>query len=210
LWQAGALADTLAGIMTTQANRKPARRFRPRSRPRRRGPALEVYNRDQAHGYELPELARDPHSRALEIWAIELVSPTTGHERRAFARYQTIARAVGSATIEALEQAGLLEIWRLGPGPTLTPWGIESGPLISLTPLAARWRGVRLAERPARVITAYRVRRRRHPTEEIQYGPGLLPFWEDAAQPLPPIFPRRQRSTGAWLELVPDPNGTDD
>jgi hypothetical protein len=161
------------------------------------------------NGRVSPQNARHEHRRqSLEDWALDLAAPVQGHLRKAYAPYKTIAAAVGSAIVQGLIEAGMLEVWELGPGPTATPWGIETGRLVCLTPLGAAMRGVRLAERTARCVTGHRTRGRHG--EQVQLGEALVPYWESATRPERPIMARHRESSGPWLELIADPRTGDD
>jgi hypothetical protein len=144
---------------------------------------------------------------ALERWALDLIAPVEGARRRAFASYRAIVAAVGPEIVHQLDEAGLIEIWTLGPR-TLTPWGFESGKLVTLSPLGAQTRALRLDERPELAVVAHRVKRRA--VEEIQTGAAGVPFWEMAAKPprRPPRAPAR--FAGDWVELVAEAAHSDE
>jgi hypothetical protein len=151
------------------------------------------------------QLTQAHHREALEAWCLELVSPTTGHGRKAYACYGVITRAVGPAIVRELISNGLLAVWDLGPGPRVTPFGLEHGKFLTLTPFSAWLRNVRLAERlETAAIVGYRVRQRRKPAEEVQWGSALQLYWESAAKPEPPIIRRRQHAPSRWMELIAD------
>jgi hypothetical protein len=159
----------------------------------------------------VPERNGEGHRReALSEWALDLIAPTEGSERTAFASYRVVAAAVGVATIKALIDAGLVDVWDLGCGATLTPWGHERGKLLVLTPLGAQSRALELAERTVRCVVAERVRSRRAGIGalEVRMGTGEIPYWQRcgtvARNPGAPGRRRAPRSDD-WLALIVDP-----
>ncbi len=151
----------------------------------------------------------DAKSEALRCWALELISPTDGRERRAFARRATVERAVGKPIVQGLEDDGLVLSWDLGRRLILTPWGYESGELLCLTPLGAKGREVELDERPERAVVDERISPLR--PVKVRLGRVAVPYWRPCGQIAgrPRVRRGRDPDPDRWMELIEDRRQTE-
>lgn len=149
-------------------------------------------------------MADDPKTIALRAWALDLISPIDGRERRAFARRVTVERAVGRGIVQGLEDDGLVLSWDLGRRLTLTPWGYESGELLCLTPLGAIGREVEIDERSERAVVDERISPLR--PVKVRLGRVAIPYWRPVGQlaSRPKVRRGRDPDPERWLELIED------
>lgn len=158
----------------------------------------------------------DARSESLAQWALDLIAPTEGARRRAYASRRRVEAAVGVAVVTWLVTEGLIEIWGVSDGhPVLTPWGYEAGELLVLTPLGAVRCGVEMDEHweVAPVEEQHRIhakRKGRKAKREIlvTVAPAEVPHWtapDQRAERTRKPAPNGRTTTLEWPENVVDP-----